>query len=110
MPHEAAPRARVVRERGVRADAGVPVSERAERSSFSPKRETAGRISMFCSLVQIGQFWSRRLWRQNEGMGELGDDYMTARPRAAKNCLGKETGGPRSIWAPRRVREVGAQF
>jgi len=40
----------------------------AERCSVSPNREIAGRIEMFCSLVQIGQFWSRRLWRQNDGI------------------------------------------
>jgi hypothetical protein len=28
---------------------------------------TIGRISTACSRVQIGQFWIRRLWRQNVG-------------------------------------------
>jgi hypothetical protein len=28
---------------------------------------TIGRISTACSRAQIGQFWIRRLWRQNVG-------------------------------------------
>jgi hypothetical protein len=46
----------------------VEVELDADRGGASPERVTTGRIAMFCSLVQIGQFCSRRLWRQNEGI------------------------------------------
>jgi hypothetical protein len=36
--------------------------------AFGPLGETIGRSSTFCSREQIGQFWIRRLWRQNVGM------------------------------------------
>jgi hypothetical protein len=29
--------------------------------------EITARISICCSLEQIGQFWTSRLWRQNVG-------------------------------------------
>src|SRR3984885_394547 len=76
----------------------------AVRCGASAKRVTTGRIAMFCSLVQIGQFCSRRLWRQNDGIADS-EHYMNAPgPRGGKN------GGARTLWAPRRAREVGAQF
>jgi hypothetical protein len=47
------------------------------RDGASAKRVTTGRIAMFCSFVQIGQFCSRRLWRQNEGIANS-EHYMNA--------------------------------
>ena len=73
------PPARALRAGLAVRDAGVV----ADRGSTSPKRVTTGRIAMFCSLVQIGQFWSRRLWRQNDGIADS-EHYMNpAMPRAA---------------------------
>jgi hypothetical protein len=41
------------------------VRGRLERGALD---DTTGRSSISCSREQIGQFWTRRLWRQNVGI------------------------------------------
>jgi hypothetical protein len=77
------------------------------RGSGRPPGVRTGRICTDCSRVQIGQFWTRRLWRQKLGIADGG--HYRQRPDPTRPPASR-TGGPRSIWAPRRAREVGAQF
>ena len=46
-----------------------------------PPGDTTGRISTSCSLEQIGQFWTRRLWRQKVGI--MAEIHYRSRLRAA---------------------------
>jgi hypothetical protein len=81
-----APRPRDPLARAARAGlAGREPAVAAGRGGASPDRVTTGRIAMFCSLVQIGQFCSRRLWRQNDGI-TISEHYMNAAAEAENDC------------------------
>src|ERR1700721_223237 len=74
--------------------AGRELGVVARRCSTSAKRVTTGRIAMFCSLVQIGQFCSSRLWRQNDGIADS-EHYMNAAVRCGRvRSPKKRPGGP----------------